>query len=106
MLAVYVQKGESLDYIPAEDVSAGDVVIRSSLVGIAKLDIKRGTLGALAVTGVFDVAKADVAFESGDKVYWNSQDKKATKTTTDTYMGLAVNAAVKGDLFVRILLNA
>ena len=48
MLATYVQRGESLDYIPAEDVAAGDVVIRNMLAGVAKLDIRAGTLGALA----------------------------------------------------------
>jgi len=106
MLATYIQRGESLDCIPSEDVAAGDVVIRKALVGIAKLDIEASKPGALAVTGVYDVAKGDAAFEAGDKVYWNATDKIATATATDVYLGKATAAAIAADATVRILLNA
>ena len=52
MKARYVQRGESIDFIPAFDVAAGDIVKVGSLVGVAKLDIKAGELGALALCGV------------------------------------------------------
>ena len=39
MLARYVQKGDAIDYRPAEAVAAGDVVIIADLIGIARLDI-------------------------------------------------------------------
>ena len=52
MNARYVQRGDSIDYIPESDVAAGDIVKVGSLVGVAKLDIKAGELGALAVVGV------------------------------------------------------
>ena len=42
MLARYVQKGDAIDYRPAEAVAAGDVVIIADLIGIARLD---GLLG-------------------------------------------------------------
>ena len=61
MLARYVQKGDAIDYRPAEAVAAGDVVIIADLIGIARLDIEANTLGSLAVVGVFDVVKADGA---------------------------------------------
>ena len=54
----YVQVGNSIDYTPDAAVSAGDVVIQGDLVGVAKLDIAAGALGALAVWGVFDFPKA------------------------------------------------
>lgn len=106
MLATYIQRGESLDCIPSEDISSGDIVIRKTLVGIAKLDIDANTLGALAVTGVYDVAKGEVAFEAGDKVYWDATDKVANATATDVYLGKATAAAIAADMTVRILLNA
>ena len=56
--AEYVQNGDYLDYTPGSAVSAGDVVVQGDLIGIAKGDIAADTLGALAVTGVFDVPKA------------------------------------------------
>ena len=68
MNASYVQRGEYIDVVPENDVKAGDIVVRGRLVGVSKLDIKAGTLGALATTGVYDVAKGETAFAAGDKV--------------------------------------
>ena len=51
----YVQKGDAVDYRPTEAVTAGDVIVQGSLIGVARLDIEAGTLGSLAVVGVFDV---------------------------------------------------
>ena len=64
MKARYVQRGDAIDYTPMEDVAAGDVVVLSGkLVGVAKLDIKAGELGALALVGVYEFAKAEgIAF--------------------------------------------
>ena len=53
MKARYVQRGESIDYTPTADVAAGDVVQQGKLVGVAKLDMKAGELGALALCGVY-----------------------------------------------------
>ena len=66
MDARYVQRGDAIDHTPAADVAAGDIVIQSKLVGVAKLDIKAGELGALALAGVYEVAKASgTAFAAG-----------------------------------------
>ena len=65
MKARYVQRGESIDFIPASDVAAGDIVKVGSLVGVAKLDIKAGELGALALCGVYEIATNGTAIEAG-----------------------------------------
>ena len=72
MKARYVQRGDAIDYTPMEDVAAGDVVVLSGkLVGVAKLDIKAGELGALALVGVYEFAKAEgIAFAAGMEVGW------------------------------------
>ena len=82
MLARFVQKGESIDYRPDTPVAAGDVVVQDNLVGIARLDIPAGTLGSLAVVGVFDVEKDSSAVAAGNAVYWNAEAKKATTAKT------------------------
>ena len=41
----YVQKGDAVDYRPTEAVTAGDVIVQGSLIGVARLDIEAGTLG-------------------------------------------------------------
>ena len=106
MLARYVQKGDAIDYRPAEAVAAGDVVIIADLIGIARLDIEANTLGSLAVVGVFDVVKADSAIPSGSTVYWDAGAKKATTVSgSNHYLGKAI-AAEAADDTVRVLLNA
>jgi predicted RecA/RadA family phage recombinase len=82
MNAIFKQKGDSIDYTPGTDVASGEVVVQGELVGVAKLDIKAGNLGALAVTGVFDFPKATGAgsgMAAGVKAYWDDVAKVATE---------------------------
>ena len=98
--AQFVHDGQSIDYTPGSDVAAGDVVVQGALVGVAKLPIASGALGALAVRGVFDVVQAAVAFTAGDAVYWDADGDPvggdagtgaATSTaTSNTFMGFAL----------------
>jgi len=57
MDARYVQKGDAIDFRPDRDVAAGEVVVLGGLAGVAKLDVKAGELGSLALEGVFEMAK-------------------------------------------------
>ena len=107
MDARYVQRGDAIDHVPLEDVASGDVVVLGKLVGIAKLDIKRDELGALALTGVYEVAKATgVAFAVGTEVAWDAANKKAVAagTSGSVKMGhaVALASAVETTMFVRL----
>ncbi len=78
--ATFIQNGAALDYTPGTDVAAGTVVVQTDLVGIAKLDIKAGELGALHVEGVFEVPKATgggSGLTAGTKVYWDIAEQVA-----------------------------
>ena len=107
--AVFVHEGASIDYTPTADVAAGDVVVQSDLFGVAKLDIKADKLGALAVTGVFDVPKATgagSAIAAGAKVWWDAAVKQATTVAlAQGYLGKAVKAAADADATVRVRLS-
>ena len=75
--------------------------------GVAKLDIKVAELGALALTGVYEVAKASgAAFAVGMEVGWNPTDKKAVAAGAagSVKMGHAVALAGAADptVFVRL----
>jgi len=117
MAAKFIHDGNAIDYTPSSDVSAGDVVIQGDLVGVAKLDILAGTLGALAVTGVFDFDKVTgvgTAITVGQKVYVIPSGADAGKATKDTddgggttyiYAGKAVAAAADDDTTVRVRLD-
>ena len=102
----FVAPGESIDYTPTSAVAAGSVVIQGSLVGVAKTDIPANQLGALAVSGLFDVKKHTVAIDAGAKVYWNTTSSYATNVASgNTLIGLAAEAVASGAATVKVLLN-
>ena len=109
--ATFVHDGKSIDYTPGADVSAGDVVVQQELIGIAKLDIASGALGALAVTGVFDVPKTagvGEAIAAGAKVYWDVADgiaKTDDEAGANNYLGKTVAAAEDDAATVRVRLE-
>jgi len=109
----FIHDGNSIDYTPApgNDVAAGDVVIQGDLVGIAKLDIAAGRLGALTVTGVFDFPKATgsgSAIASGTKVYWDATDKLVTSDAdsgANKYVGKTIRAVTDAEATVCVRLE-
>ena len=106
MIARYVQKGEAIDYRPTENVKAGTIVPFAGFVGITRLDIRAGELGALAVSGVFETPKTDEAIDVGDSIYWDEANEVATKQKTDIYLGTAVYNAQASSESAYYLLNA
>jgi len=104
--ATFVQEGDKVDYTPSSAVAAGQVVVQGDLVGVAVQAIEANKLGAIAVTGVFDVVKTTGAISAGTKVYWDDTNKYATTSATGTkYMGKAVKAAASADATVRVRLE-
>ena len=108
MAVRYIQDDESVDYTPGSNVTAGDVVVQGDLVGVAKLDILAGRLGALAVEGVFDFPKSTAggsAIAVGTTVYWNAGAQQATATATgNKLIGKTTKAAADADATVRVRL--
>ena len=105
MQASFIHDGKTVDYTPTAAVEAGSVVVLGSLVGVTKVDIPANALGGLAVVGVFDVEKANVAITLGAKVYWDATAKKANLTTSGAPLGVAVADAVAADTTVRVRLG-
>ncbi len=101
MQARFIHDGKSVDFFPEADVAAGTVIALGDLVGVTK--IQAGRLGALAVVGVFDVAKSDAAITLGSKVYWDATAKQAVTTATgNKQLGIAIQAAEATDGMVRV----
>jgi len=105
MVAESVQDGNSVDYTPAADVAAGDVVVLGELVGVAPRPIKAGENGSLAVVGIFAFPKtvgAGSGLAFGVKVYWDAVAKVVTATVgANKYVGKTVQAAADSDAAVR-----
>ena len=107
--AIFRHDGGSIDYTPGADAAAGDVIVQGELVGVAKLDIKANTLGALAVAGVFDFAKATgggTAITAGATVYWDDTNNVVTTTALgNKLLGKCVKAAADADATCRVRLS-
>lgn len=110
MTTTFVHAGDSIDYVPVADVAAGQVVVLNDLVGVAKRRIPAGKLGALAVTGVFDVPKdtgLPTGIQVGRRVYWDQANGWATKASAggnNILMGTSVLEAASDDAIARIRL--
>ena len=129
-MLTYVQRGDILDYIPETDTPAGTPVKIGDLVGITKLDIKAGQLGAIALTGVYEAPKPDgeeiaagaaVAYDPATGAVSAAQAVTGGDTGGDggdtggdpapepaaekIPVGIAVAAAGASDLTVRFLLG-
>lgn len=106
MEAVFVHEGKCIDFTPSADVPAGTVVVQGELVGIAKCPIAADTLGALAIEGVFDIAKADEEeLAVGTLVYWDDALNQVTSIAGGhKRFGIVVRAAAASDATVRVKL--
>lgn len=106
--AKYVNYGQMVEYTSTTNVDVGTVVIVNDLVGVAVHPLVANVLGALAVKGVFDVAKGSGAITGGTKLYWDATAGVATTSTNsgaNKYIGKSVFAgAASGDAFVRTIL--
>ena len=105
--AQFIHDGDAIDYTPGVDVAAGDVVVLGDLVGVAKREIKAGVLGALAVTGVFDFAKAnDSSHIVGTLLYWDDTTNIVTgDANAGKQVGKVVRDAATTDATVRVRLG-
>ena len=107
----FIHDGNTIDYTPGADVTAGDVVVQEDLIGIAKLDIAADSLGALAVTGVFDLPKATgggEAIAAGAEVFWDVGDQVAktdSESGANKKLGKTVTATTDDDVLVRVRLS-
>ena len=106
-MAQFLSDGAVVDYTPSVDTPAGSVVVQDDLVGITKHDIKADALGALAVEGVFDIAKdPTAAITAGAKLYWDATNGQAVTTATgNKLLGKAIADAAASTTLVRVRLS-
>lgn len=119
MSAQFVQHGDTIDYTPEAAVAAGALVNLGFAVGVAKLPIAAGALGALALVGVYDidVTALGEAKAVGTAVYLGKDGAVTFNATTSDgsdddslpdalpRIGYLVAAAVSGATTVRVRLG-
>lgn len=83
MKATYYQRGETLDYIPAEDVGNGAVVNLGARIGVAAAPIRAGEQGSVHVVGVYAMTKANTEeIKQGAAVYYDAAADVITATAS------------------------
>ena len=108
MQAQFVHDGKAVDFTPTAEVVAGSIVVQGDLVGITKRDIKAGSLGSIAVEGVFDIPKDPalaIEFEAGTKVFVDEDGTVSADDVGNKYLGKVVADAAATDSFVRVRLS-
>lgn len=102
----YIQKGEVLTLVAPAAVSSGDGLLVGSVFAVALSDAESGADVEAQVCGVFELPKASGAVTQGAKLYWDNTAKDVTTTSTsNTLIGVAVEAAASGDATVIVRLN-
>jgi len=86
----FIENGEVLTLTPTAAVVGGAAVVLSNHIGVACSDITAGALGAVNVSGVYELAaETGVAFAIGDDLYWDTANSRLTKTTGTVKAGWA-----------------
>lgn len=108
-MARLIQKGDILDWTNGgvAVVPAGTVTVAGTFVGVVQNDIAPGELGAIAITGVWEIPVGDgVTFTQGAPVYWNNGAGYAAAEGGEGvyYAGRAAYAAGEGatEVYVRL----
>jgi predicted RecA/RadA family phage recombinase len=109
--ATYIQHGNTVDYTPSVLVPAGSVVVINDLLGVATRKLPANEPGAIAVVGVFDIAKAtgvgtDAA--AGLPIYWDAGNQVATpddNAGANKLLGKSLLPAADDDATIRVRLT-
>jgi len=100
-MATKHSEGLRIDYTPGVAVSAGEVIAREDLIGIATTDIAADELGVLDIdTG------SGTAMNAGVIVYWDNSNEVVTETAGgNVYLGKLIEAAAADDETARVKLT-
>ena len=106
--------GSRIDYTPASNVAAGDVVEIGGRVLVAPTAIIANDVGAVDGESVFDMPKSSDVFVTGDPVYWDGGGTPVTGTAASgaatnavgTFAGMALANAANTASYVRTKLGA
>lgn len=112
--AVYVQRGEKLDYLNSTDkkIEAGTILELKTRIGIAGGDIELGAWGSVELSGVYEMPKTGtVAIEMGTALYFDGEgitdaadDGAASGAVSYVPAGIAAADSAAGDATVKVRL--
>ena len=94
-----ISKGDHIPHTPGSNLDAGAIVTLTNMIGIADTPISAGELGALSVSGIYQlprIASVITALPIGTLLYWNiaSQEVRAT-AGGGFYIGKSIEVSPK-----------
>ena len=107
MAQSYIQPGEVIDYIvPSAGVTSGQLVLASSLVGVALGTGVEDDVVSLGIKGVFEVTKvAGNAWVLGQAIYHDGTSSATGTVSTNKLAGYAAKIAASGDVKGQVILK-
>lgn len=104
MKAVFVQVGQAIDFIPSRDIGAGEILVCNGMAGVVKIPVKSGELGALHLSGIYDIQKKAEDIPAGSKVYFDTSVGLAS-LSGDVFLGVAAASSLSAVPKIRVILN-
>lgn len=89
----YIHPGNTLTLVAPYEVNDGDCVHIGAIFGVAKSWACLGEAVEIVTTVVFDVKKCpEEIWEVGEKLYWDSKDRKITNVVSGNhFVGLVID---------------
>jgi predicted RecA/RadA family phage recombinase len=89
----YIHPGNTLSLSAPYEVNSGDCVQIGAIFGVAKFWASLGEMVEIVTTGVFDVKKyPKQVWQIGEKLYWESKDRKITNVGIGNYfIGIVID---------------
>lgn len=107
-MKTFIQKGRSFQITAPSAVTGGTGFLfgAANLFVIAGQTAASGAIVEVFAEGVYEHAKAAVSITAGDTAYWDNAAKLITNvSTSNTKIGVFVQAQVSGDATGRVRLN-
>lgn len=105
----YIQPGDIIDLVaPAGGFTSGVITRVGAFVGVPQCTVAAGEIGAVKLTGVFDLAKVPAqAWTQGQAIYLNAAGTQLTSVSaTGVFLvGAATEAAANPSAVGRVRLN-
>ena len=94
-----ISAGNRIPHTPGSDLVAGSIVTFSQLIGIADAAIAAGELGALSISGVYDLPRIGsllTALPAGSPLYWHiSAEEVRTTPSGAFFIGYSIELSPK-----------
>ena len=104
----FVQNGQTIGYTAGANITSGQAILIGAMLGIAATDIANGSVGIMAVEGVYTITSlTGTAWAQGAQLYWDDTNKRVTNVASgNTACGKCLNTKASADATCLVKINA